>query len=216
MKLQSMIIGIAAVALAAAVAFAGQAGQAALRNPASLKDRAPDTFKVEFDTSAGKFVVEAHRAWAPNGADRFYGLVKNGYYDQARFFRVIGDFMAQFGIHADPALSAVWRNAQIPDDPVKESNKAGYITFATGGPGTRTTQLFINLKDNTGLDTQGFAPFGRVVSGMQTVEKIHSGYGEGAPRGRGPDQGRIQSEGNAYLTKDFPRLDYIRATTIAK
>jgi len=216
MKLQSMIIGIAAVALAAAVAFAGQAGQAALRNPASLKDRAPDTFKVEFDTSAGKFVVEAHRAWAPNGADRFYGLVKNGYYDQARFFRVIGDFMAQFGIHADPALSAVWRNAKIPDDPVKESNKAGYITFATGGPGTRTTQLFINLKDNTGLDTQGFAPFGRVVSGMQTVEKIHSGYGEGAPRGRGPDQGRIQSEGNAYLTKDFPRLDYIRATTIAK
>jgi len=142
--------------------------------------------------------------------------VKNGYYDQARFFRVIGDFMAQFGIHADPALSAVWRNAQIPDDPVKESNKAGYITFATGGPGTRTTQLFINLKDNTGLDGQGFAPFGRVVSGMQTVEKIHSGYGEGAPRGRGPDQGRIQSEGNAYLTKDFPRLDYIRATTIAK
>jgi peptidyl-prolyl cis-trans isomerase A (cyclophilin A) len=133
-----------------------------------------------------------------------------------RFFRVIPGFMAQFGIHGDPAVSAVWRSARIPDDPVKQGNKKSYITFATAGPGTRTTQLFINLVDNQALDGQGFAPLGRVVSGMNVVEKLYGGYGEGAPSGHGPEQGRVQMEGNAYLEKSFPKLDYIKTATIAK
>ena len=154
------------------------------------------------------------RDWAPIGADRFYNLVKRGFYDSARFFRVINGFMAQFGINGDPSIQTVWRTAQLRDDPVKESNRRGYITFATSGPNTRTTQLFINLVDNASLDRSGFAPFGRVVSGMDVVEKLHSGYGEGAPRGSGPDQGRVQAEGNRYLEKEFPRLDYIKMATI--
>lgn len=193
-----------------------QGGKASLKSPASLTEKAPDTFTVNVDTTKGAFAIEVTRAWAPNGADRFYNLVKNGYYDQVRFFRVIGGFMAQFGIHGDPALSAEWRNARIPDDPVKQSNKKGYITFATAGPNTRTTQLFINLVDNGGLDGQGFAPIGRVVSGMDVVEKLHNGYGEGAPRGKGPEQGRLQAEGNAYLEKNFPQLDYIKTASIGK
>jgi peptidyl-prolyl cis-trans isomerase A (cyclophilin A) len=168
------------------------------------------------DTSKGAFVIEVTRAWAPSGADRFYNLVKNAFFDQVRFFRVIGGFMAQFGIHGDPAISAAWRNARIPDDPVKQSNKKGYITFATAGPGTRTTQLFINLVDNGRLDGQGFAPFGRVVSGMKAVETLYDGYGEGAPSGAGPGQSRVQTEGNAYLEKSFPKLDYIKTATIAE
>lgn len=193
-----------------------QGGKASLKNAASLTEKAPEKFTVNVDSSKGAFSIEVARAWAPNGADRFYNLVKNGYYDQVRFFRVIGGFMAQFGIHGDPAISAVWRNARIPDDPVKESNKKGYITFATAGPNTRTTQLFINLIDNSGLDKQGFAPIGRVVAGMDVVEKLYNGYGEGAPRGKGPEQGRVQAEGNAYLEKDFPQLDYIKTATIGK
>jgi peptidyl-prolyl cis-trans isomerase A (cyclophilin A) len=157
------------------------------------------------------------REWAPRGADRFYNLVKNGFYDDVRFFRVIPNFMAQFGIHGDPAVAAAWRMARINDDPVKQSNKRGFVVFATAGPNTRTTQLFINFKDNAAsLDKQGFAPFGRVVTGMETVDKIYDGYGEGAPRGKGPDQGRAQAEGNAYLSKEFPRLDFIKSATIAK
>jgi peptidyl-prolyl cis-trans isomerase A (cyclophilin A) len=206
----------AALVLAVVSASAGQdAGSAALKNPATLKDTAPGTYKVKFDTSAGTFVVEVHRDWAPNGADRFYNLVKNGFYDNCRFFRVISNFMVQFGINGDPAVSAAWRNARIPVDPVKESNKRGYITYAMGAtPDTRTTQVFINFKNNSNLDGLGFAPFGEVVSGMDVVDKIYSGYGEGAPRGNGPDQGRIQMEGNAYLTKDFPKLDYIKQATL--
>lgn len=191
-------------------------GNAALKNPAGLKETAPETFKVDFDTSKGKFVVEVTRAWAPNGADRLYNLVKNGFYNDTRFFRVISGFMVQFGIHGDPAVSAPWRMARIPDDPVKQSNKRGYITFATAGPNTRTTQVFINFGDNAGLDSQGFSPFGRVTSGMDVVDKLYSGYGEGAPSGRGPNQGQIQSEGNAYLTKSFPQLDYVKTATIGK
>jgi cyclophilin family peptidyl-prolyl cis-trans isomerase len=196
----------------------GQAGtNAALKNPAALKEMAPATFKVNFDTSAGMFVVEVHRDWAPNGADRFYNLVKNGYYDNVRFFRVISDFMVQFGINGDPAVNAAWQPARIPRDPVKQSNKRGFVTYAMGAsPDTRTTQVFINFKDNGGLDGQGFAPFGQVTSGMNVVDKIYSGYGEGAPSGQGPEQGRIQAEGNAYLTKSFPKLDYVKTATIAK
>ncbi len=188
----------------------------ALKNPAGLKEKAPETFKVDFDTSKGKVVIEVTRAWAPNGADRFYNLVKSGYFNDTRFFRVISGFMVQFGIHGDPAVSAAWRMARIPDDPVKESNKRGYVTFATAGPNTRTTQVFINFRDNAGLDGQGFAPFGRVISGMDVVDKLHAGYGEGAPSGRGPNQAQIQAEGNAYLTKSFPQLDYVKTATIAK
>ncbi len=209
----AVTLGLASVSVSA-----GQgAGSAALKNPAVLKDTAPATYKVAFDTSAGTFVVEVHRDWAPNGADRFYNLVKNGFYDNCRFFRVIPNFMVQFGINGDPAVSAAWRNARIPVDQVKESNKRGFITYAmSGSPDTRTTQVFINFQDNSSLDGQGFAPFGEVVSGMAVVDKIHSGYGEGAPRGKGPEQGRIQTEGNAYLTTGFSNLDYIKKATIEK
>ncbi len=218
MKPQSIVIGIgvAALALAATATLSGQADVAKLRNPAALTQPAPATFRANFDTSKGPFVVEVHRDWAPQGADRFYNLVANGFFDDVRFFRVIEGFMAQFGIHGNPTVQSAWRNAQIKDDPVKQSNKRGYVVFATAGPNTRTTQLFINFGDNTGLDKQGFAPFGQVVSGMDVVDKIYNGYGEGAPRGKGPDQGRIQKEGNAYLSKEFPRRDFIKSATIAK
>ena len=183
-------------------------------NPAALKARAPETFKAAFTTTKGDFVVEVHRDWAPNGADRFYNLVKNGYYNGAAFFRVIEGFMAQFGINPSPAVNKVWMHANIKDDPVKQSNKKGSITFATAGPNTRTTQLFINLVDNQRLDPSGFAPFGTVVEGMDVVEKLYSGYGEGAPSGRGPDQQRTQEEGKAYLDKYFPQLDTIKSVKV--
>jgi peptidyl-prolyl cis-trans isomerase A (cyclophilin A) len=201
---------VAAFALLAGPALA----QGALSDPARLTEKAPASYKVKFDTSKGIVVIQVNRDWAPNGADRFYNLVKNGFYDNTRFFRVISGFMVQFGINGDPKLSPAWRNAKIPDDAVKQSNKRGNITFATSGPNSRTTQVFINFRDNAGLDGQGFAPFGQVVSGMDVVDKLHAGYGEGAPSGRGPEQGRVQSEGNAYLTKDFPQLDFIKKASI--
>ena len=185
-----------------------------LGNPAALREQAPAVYRVDFDTSKGPFVIEVHRDWAPIGADRFYNLVKNGFYDNARFFRVIEDFMVQFGINGDPKISAVWRNARIKDDPVRISNKRTFVTFATAGPNTRTTQVFINYGDNHNLDSQGFAPFGQVVSGMKVVDSLYSGYGEGAPQGLGPEQGRVQAEGNAYLAREFGKLDYIRKATI--
>ena len=185
-----------------------------LRNPGTLREQAPATYQVRFETSGGDFVVEVTRDWAPLGADRFYNLVKHGFYDDARFFRVISNFMIQFGINGNPNLAALWRSAMIQDDPVKESNRRGYITYAMAGPNTRTTQVFINFQNNSGLDGQGFAPFGKVTSGMDVVDKLYSGYGEGAPSGKGPAQGRIQMEGNAYLKKAFPRLDYIEQATI--
>lgn len=199
--------------LAAAAAFAGQAGDkaASLKNPASLTEQAPATYKAAFDTSAGKFVIEVHRAWAPKGADRFYNLVKNGFYDDTRFFRVVPNFMVQFGLNGDPAIQSNWANANITDDPSgKQSNKKGYVTFATRGKDTRTTQVFINFKDNAGLDSQGFAPFGEVTSGMDVVEKITDQYGEK------PNQGSIQSQGNTYLKAQFPKLDYVKKATIEK
>jgi peptidyl-prolyl cis-trans isomerase A (cyclophilin A) len=187
-----------------------------LSNPAALKEQAPASYKVRFDTTKGPFVIQVTRAWAPNGADRFYNLVKNGFYDNVRFFRVISGFMVQFGINGDPAVSARWRNASVQDDPVTQSNKRGMITFATSGPNSRTTQVFINFADNTNLDGMGFAPFGKVLTGMDVVDKLNSEYGEGAPRGRGPDQGRLQTEGNAYLAQSFARMDYIKKATIEK
>jgi peptidyl-prolyl cis-trans isomerase A (cyclophilin A) len=208
------------IALAAALVVAASAtpafAQGNLANPAALNEQAPATYKAKFDTSKGVFVVDVRREWAPNGADRFYNLVKNGFYDNVRFFRVISGFMVQFGINGDPKVSSVWREARIRDDAVKQSNKRGYITFATAGPNTRTTQVFINFGDNAGLDAQGFSPFGQVSSGMNIVDSLNSEYGEGAPRGRGPDQGRLQQEGNAYLTKDFSRMDFVKKATIEK
>jgi peptidyl-prolyl cis-trans isomerase A (cyclophilin A) len=187
----------------------------AITDPAKLTEKAPDTFKVQFDTTKGKFIVEVTRSLSPNGADRFYNLVRSGYFKDIAFFRVVPNFMCQFGIHGDPAVSAKWNEANIADDPVKGSNTRGTITFATAGPNTRTTQLFINFRDNVSLDGQGFSPFGKVVSGMDVVDKLYSGYGD-APDfgGRGPNQGRIAAEGNAYLKKEFPELDYIKSATI--
>jgi cyclophilin family peptidyl-prolyl cis-trans isomerase len=185
-----------------------------LGNPAALKEQAPPVYKVEFDTNKGPFVVEVHRDWAPNGADRFYNLVKNGFYDNVRFFRVVEGFMAQFGVNGDPKVSTLWREARIKDDPVKVSNKRTFVTFATAGPNTRTTQIFINYGDNSNLDGQGFSPFGQVVSGMKVVDSLYGGYGEGAPGGRGPNQARVQTEGNAYLASAFPNLDYVKKATI--
>jgi peptidyl-prolyl cis-trans isomerase A (cyclophilin A) len=187
-----------------------------LSNPAALVEQAPASYQVRFDTSKGAFVIQVNRAWAPHGADRFYNLVKHGFYDNDRFFRVISGFMVQFGINGDPHVSARWREANIPDDPVKTSNKRGMITFATAGPNTRTTQVFINFGDNSQLDGMGFAPFGQVVSGMDVVDRINAEYGEGPPRGRGPEQGRLQMEGNAYLAKGFPRMDYVKKATIVR
>jgi len=199
-------------ALAAATPVLAQ--NAKLANPAALTETAPAAYKAKFDTSKGSFVIQVTRAWAPAGADRFYNLVKNGYFDDGRFFRVIPGFMVQFGLNADPALNAKWRVARIQDDRVSQSNTRGMVTFATSGPNARTTQVFINFDDNSRLDGMGFAPFGKVVSGMDVVDKLYSGYGEGAPNGRGPDQNRIQTEGNAYLTQSFPRLDHVTKATI--
>jgi peptidyl-prolyl cis-trans isomerase A (cyclophilin A) len=187
---------------------APQANMEILMNPAQLNDKAPDKFQVKFDTSKGEFIVEVTRAWAPNGADRFYNLVKNGFYDNCRFFRVVQDFMVQFGINGNPKLNTVWYPAKIKDDPVKQSNVRGYITYAMAGKDTRTTQLFINFKDNSFLDSQGFSPFGKVTKGMNIVDSIYNKYGEK------PDQGQVQAAGNAYLEKNFPSLDFIKSATI--
>jgi peptidyl-prolyl cis-trans isomerase A (cyclophilin A) len=187
-----------------------------LTNPAALTETAPATYKARLDTSKGAVVIDVRREWAPVGADRFFNLVKNGFYDDNRFFRVISGFMVQFGINGDPKVSAPWRAARIKDDPVKQSNKRGFISFATSGADSRTTQVFINFGDNSRLDGSGFSAFGQVTTGMNVVDTLFSGYGEGAPQGRGPDQGRIQMEGNAYLAKDFPNLDFVRKATIER
>lgn len=185
-----------------------------LGSPAGLREQAPATYKAKFDTTKGVFVIEVNRDWAPLGADRFYNLVKNGFYDNVRFFRVISGFMVQFGIHGDPPVSAAWRDQRIPDDPVRRTNLRGMVSFATAGAGTRTTQVFINFGNNDRLDAMGFAPFGQVVEGMDVVDRLYAEYGEGAPRGRGPDQGRIQAEGNAYLERAFPQMDYVKRASI--
>lgn len=197
------------------VASPAPAAKASLDKPQTLTERAKDVYQAKFVTSKGDFVIEVHRDWAPVGADRFYNLVKNGYYNDTRFFRVVKGFMAQIGIHGSPEMNTAWRDARIADDPVVKSNVRGYVSFATAGPNTRTTQFFINYSDgNSRLDGMGFAPFGQVMSGMDVVDALYGEYGEGAPQGRGPHQGRIQAEGNAYLMRDFPQLDYVKEATI--
>ncbi|HXW61666.1 MAG TPA: peptidylprolyl isomerase [Candidatus Acidoferrales bacterium] len=189
----------------------------ALLHPATLKERAPDVYDVVFTTTKGEFVIQVTRAWAPLGADRFYNLVKHGFFTNASFFRVVPGFVVQFGISGDPKVSAVWDTATIKDDPVRGSNKVGFITFAMGGPNTRTTQVFINLRDNgSALDGMGFAPFGQVTSGMEVVEKLYSGYGD-LPEmgGRGPSEEAISRGGKAYLDKSFPMLDSIKMATVS-
>jgi len=183
-------------------------------DPAALAAPAPDSFKVAVETSKGNFTILARRDWAPRGVDRFYHLVQLGYFDETRFFRVLRGFMAQFGLHGDPRVNAAWEALRIEDDPVTQSNKSGTVSFATAGPNTRTTQLFINYGDNANLDGMGFAPIGEVVEGMAVVDSLYANYGEGAPDGSGPDQMRITAEGNAYLNRDFPRLDFIRRARV--
>jgi peptidyl-prolyl cis-trans isomerase A (cyclophilin A) len=179
------------------------------------KAKAPAVYNVKMNTSKGSFVIEVHRDWAPNGADRFYNLVKSGYFTDVAFFRCIKEFMVQFGIHGDPEVNKVWKEAIIKDDPTgKQSNTRGMITFATAGPNTATTQLFINYVDNARLDSMGFAPIGKVVSGMDIVDQLEGMYGEGGPYGQGPRQDRIRDEGNSYLKADFPKLDYIKSAKV--
>jgi peptidyl-prolyl cis-trans isomerase A (cyclophilin A) len=188
----------------------------ALLHPSLLKAQAPATYQVKFTTSKGDFTVTVTRAWAPIGADRFYNLVRHHFYDNAAFFRVLNNppFMAQFGLSAYPEVSKAWTKADLTDDPVTQSNLRGYITFATAGPNTRTTQVFINYADNKRLDSMGFAPFGQVTEGMNVVDNLYGDYGEGAPQGGGPDQEQIEKQGKPYLDKGWPKLDYIKTAVI--
>jgi peptidyl-prolyl cis-trans isomerase A (cyclophilin A) len=188
-----------------------------LLDPAKATAKAPDVYKAKFTTTKGDFVVEVHRDWSPAGADRFFNLVNMGFYDDTRFFRVVDGFMVQWGISGDPMVSIKWQNAGISDDPVKGSNTRGIITYAmSGAPNSRTTQVFINLVDNARLDPMRFAPFAKVVSGMEVVDQLYKGYGEGAPGGNGPNQGLIQAQGNAYLDSKFPKLDGVKHAEIVK
>jgi peptidyl-prolyl cis-trans isomerase A (cyclophilin A) len=211
------MIYVSILAIGAAVALAGQAPVTPdLKDPSTLTEDCPPKYGVRFETSRGVFAVEADRTWAPRAAIRFYNLVKNGYYNDNRFFRVLPGFMAQFGITGDPKLNEIWRGAIIIDDIRKQSNERGYLSFAAGGVNTRTTQVFINLKDNLPLDQAGMVPFAHVTSGMNVLEDLYSGYADGPPNGKGPEQSKIQVEGNAYLLKQFPKLDYIKTATIVE
>jgi peptidyl-prolyl cis-trans isomerase A (cyclophilin A) len=172
-------------------------------------EHSPATYRVSVETSKGGFILEVNREWAPLGADRFYTLIKRGFFNGARFFRVLPEFMVQFGLNGDPVVNRKWSGTEFPDDPVTQSNKPGYISFATRGPRTRTTQVFINYADNAFLDAQGFAPFGKVVSGMDVVKSIHSGYRDT------PDQTQIETQGNDYIEQNFPKLDFIKSATIS-
>ena len=183
--------------------------------PAPIREVVPDVFHVKLDTSKGTIDIEVHRDWAPAGATHLFQLVKSGFYDGARFFRVVRGFVVQFGINGDPQTNAMWANATLPDDPVKQHNVTGTVTYAMRGPNTRSTQLFINLADNRGsLDRQGFAPIGKVVEGMPVVLELHSAYGDMPPMGQGPDPARLQQQGNDYLDSHFPRLDFIKKATV--
>lgn len=188
----------------------------ALLNPTLATAKAPEQYRVKFETTRGEVILQVSRASAPLGADRFYNLVRMGYYNNVAFFRVIDGFMAQFGIHGDPKVNEKWESARISDDAVKDSNVRGAISFATAGPNTRTTQLFINYGDNSMLDSRGFAPFGKVVQGMKVIDALYKDYGEGAPGGGGPSQELVQSQGNSYLRAQFPKLDYIKRATLVK
>jgi peptidyl-prolyl cis-trans isomerase A (cyclophilin A) len=185
-----------------------------LLRPALLVAKAPATYQVKFTTTKGDFVITVTRAWAPLGADRFYNLVRHHFYDNTHFFRVLKGFVVQWGISAYPPVTAAWEHAPIKDDPVVQSNLRGYITYAMSGPNTRTTQVFINLVDNKRLDGMGFSPFGQITEGLDVVESLYTGYGEGAPDGQGPEQDKIEKLGKPYLDKSFDKLDWIKTTTL--
>ena len=212
-----------AAAAAAVLAIGAGCSHGFGRHASSDLDVAvPDSFVVRFETSRGAFDVMARKAWAPNGTDRLYTLVRDRYYDDARFFRVVKDFVAQFGLAADPRRTAAWRVRAIADEPVHHTNSRGTISYARGGAGTRTTQLYINLKDNARLDTLngfGFPPVAEVIAGMNVVDSLYSGYGEAARpggRGQGPSQDSINRQGNAYLTRGFPKLDYVKSARVTR
>lgn len=188
-------------------------GHPALLDPAAAKATAPDAFTVQLDTTKGPILIDVDRSWAPLGADRFFNLVTIGYYDDVAFFRVVEGFVAQAGIHGDPAVNRVWKKALIRDDPVVGTNEEGTVTFATSGRDARTTQFFINFRNNARLDAMGFSPFGRVRD-MSSARALYAGYGEGAPSGRGPQQGRLHREGNVYLREGWPELDFIRTARV--
>ena len=191
-----------------------------LQNPLlrarEFSERAPATYRARFETTAGQFVIEVHREWAPLGADRFYNLVKRGWYDGVRFHRVVEGFMAQWGIHDEPYVNAVWQNELLADDPVRQSNTRGRVTFATAGPNTRTVQVFISYKDNSFLDGQGFSPFGEVVEGMDVVEGLYAHYGDGPPQGTGVYQAMAMARGGEYYDEQFPELDRILQATLVE
>lgn len=203
-------------AKAAPVAAHPPGGSPALLDPSLATEQAPDVYRVRLETSKGNVVLELRRAWSPQGADRFYNLVKAGFFERVAFFRAIEGFMVQFGLHGEPSVQKAWNAYPIADDPAAgNSNKRGYITFAKKGtPNSRTTQVFINYKDNAMLDSMGFTPFGEVVEGMDVVDSLYKGYGEGAPKGKGPDQMKLQNEGNPYLERDFPELDYVQKAVL--
>ena len=205
-----LLVTLAASVIACA-SLGAQAQKPALTDVSAFNETAPETFRALFTTSAGSFAVRVTRAWAPHGADRFYNLVKNGFYDECRFFRVVPKFMAQFGIHGDPAVAAAWKDAQLPAERARVSNTRGRLAFAQGTlASSRTTQVFISYGDNSRLDRDGFAPFGEVVTSMVLVERIYSEYGEGA------EQALIQAGGNSFLNRYLPRLDYIRTAIVEK
>jgi peptidyl-prolyl cis-trans isomerase A (cyclophilin A) len=205
-------IAVATIAVVVATTLLwGQVNIEKLKDPAQLTERAPDQFRARFDTSQGEIVIAVEREWAPLAADRFYNLVKNGFYDDSRFFRVLSGFMAQFGLHADPAVQSAWRTANLKDEPVKKSNTRGFVTFTReSSPNSSYTMIFINYKDNSYLDADGFAPFGEVVSGMDVADRLYSGYG----RQNVPDQRRIMRDGNTYLLAEYPMLDFVKTARI--
>jgi peptidyl-prolyl cis-trans isomerase A (cyclophilin A) len=211
MKHHSRIAVTVAIVVAATTLLAGQVNLEKLKDPAQLNERAPDQYRARFDTSQGVIVIAVEREWAPLAADRFYNLVKNGFYDDSRFFRVLSGFMAQWGLHADPSVQSAWRTANLKDEPVKKSNTRGFVTFTReSSPNSSYTMIFINYKDNSYLDADGFAPFGEVVSGMDVADRLYSGYG----RQNVPDQRRIMRDGNAYLLAEYPMLDFVKTATI--
>ncbi|MCU0234322.1 MAG: peptidylprolyl isomerase [Thermoanaerobaculales bacterium] len=211
----ALLACLAAAGLAAVQAAPEPQPHPALLDPSLAREQAPADFKVRLATTAGDLVIAVHRDWAPHGADRFYNLVKIGYFSNVAFFRVIDGFMAQAGMHGDPRVSQAWLAARIPDDPVRQSNTRGRVTFAMSSePNSRSVQFFINYGDNSFLDDSGFAPFGEVVEGFETVQALYAAYGEGEPAGSGPSQAKLYRGGNAYLKGQFPKLDYIRSAVI--
>ena len=205
-------VAVLAIAMLSALSpISGQGNVEKLKDPSQLSERAPDQFRARFDTSQGGFVIAVEREWAPLAADRFYNLVKNGFYNDTRFFRVLSGFMAQFGLHADPSVQSAWTTANLEDEPVRKSNTRGFVSFTReSSPHSRYTMIFINFKDNSYLDADGFAPFGEVVSGMDVADRLYSGYG----RQNVPDQRRIVREGNAYLLAEYPKLDFVKTAAI--